>query len=225
MKLAILRLFLACSGFTCVFAFLPAISSIAFGFPARFDVKLALRNVGFSTPPAPAFEASLAPQKGLCPKEPVDTHTLIRSAAEKHRVPAAFVKSIVAAESNFKCDAVSPKGAIGLMQLMPGTAMEYGADPRIPEQNIDAGTRYLRVLMDKYGRHRNSLKRVIAAYNAGPGAVDRYRGVPPFRETRSYVLRVLSYLQRFEKEQEQERADSAGRGTISYGRGFYQLGD
>ena len=83
---------------------------------------------------------------------------------------------------------------------MPGTAMEFGADPRIPEQNIDAGTRYLRVLMDKYGRHRNSLERVIAAYNAGPRTVDRYRGIPPFRETRRYVLRVLSYLQRFEKE-------------------------
>ncbi len=79
--------------------------------------------------------------------------------------------------------------------------MQYGADPSIPEQNIDAGTRYLRVLMDKYRRHRNSLTRVIAAYNAGPRAVDRYRGVPPFRETRGYVVRVLSYLRRFEKEQ------------------------
>ena len=133
--------------------------------------------------------------------KPVDARALIRAAAEKHRVPAALVKSIVAAESNFHCDAVSSRGAIGLMQLMPATAHEYGADPTIPEQNIDAGTRYLRVLMDKYRRHRNSLTRVIAAYNAGPRAVDRYRGVPPFRETRGYVVRVLSYLRRFEKEQ------------------------
>jgi soluble lytic murein transglycosylase-like protein len=133
-------------------------------------------------------------------KKPVDTHALIFAAAKKHRVPAAFVKSIVAAESNFNCDAISPKGAIGLMQLMPETAEEYGADPRIPEQNVDAGTHYLRVLMDRYGRRSNSLKRVIAAYNAGPGTVDRYGGVPPFRETRDYVVRVLSFLRRYERE-------------------------
>jgi soluble lytic murein transglycosylase-like protein len=86
------------------------------------------------------------------------------------------------------------------MQLMPATAEEYGADPNIPEQNIDAGTHYLRVLMDKYSKHPNSLKRVIAAYNAGPGSVDHYRGVPPFRETRAYVGRVLSLLRRYERE-------------------------
>ena len=130
----------------------------------------------------------------------VDTHALISAAAKKHRVPAAFIKSIMAAESNFNCDAISRTGAIGLMQLMPRTAEEYGADPMIPEQNVDAGTRYLRVLMDRYSRHSNSLKRVIAAYNAGPGMVDRYRGVPPFRETRTYVGRVLTFLSRYEKE-------------------------
>ena len=130
----------------------------------------------------------------------MDTPALIRAAAAKHRVPTAFVKSIVAAESNFKCDAISPKGAVGLMQLMPETAEQYGANPWIPEQNLDAGTHYLRILMDKYQRHRNALTRVIAAYNAGPRMVDRYRGVPPFRETRHYVVRVLSLLRRYERE-------------------------
>ena len=130
----------------------------------------------------------------------MDTHALIRGAAKKHGVPAAFVKSIVAAESNFNCAAISSKGAIGLMQLMPDTAREYGADPSIPEQNVDAGTHYLRVLMDKYHRYENSLPRVIAAYNAGPGMVDRYHGVPPFRETRRYVLRVLRFMRRFQRE-------------------------
>jgi soluble lytic murein transglycosylase-like protein len=86
------------------------------------------------------------------------------------------------------------------MQLMPATAQEYGADPNVPEQNVDAGTQYLRVLMDRYSKHRNSLKRVIAAYNAGPGRVDHYRGVPPFRETRAYVARVLRLLRHYEKE-------------------------
>jgi soluble lytic murein transglycosylase-like protein len=82
---------------------------------------------------------------------------------------------------------------------MPATAVEYGAaDPSSPEQNVDAGTRYLRVLMDRYGTKRNSLKRVIAAYNAGPGNVDRYRGIPPFRETRAYVTRVLGFMREFD---------------------------
>jgi soluble lytic murein transglycosylase-like protein len=123
---------------------------------------------------------------------------LIHAAALRHNVPPAFVKSIVAAESNFDPNAVSPKGAIGPMQLMPETAEEYGADPTVPSQNIDAGTHYLRVLMDRYRRSHSSLRRVIAAYNAGPATVDRYRGIPPFRETRQYVARVLSYLRRFE---------------------------
>jgi soluble lytic murein transglycosylase-like protein len=130
----------------------------------------------------------------------VDVHALIHKAAAKHGVPEAFVKSIVAAESNFDTAAVSRTGAVGLMQLMPATAQEYSADPKIPEQNIEAGTRYLRCLMTRYQKSRNSLKRVIAAYNAGPGAVDRYRGVPPFRETRQYVVRVLGFLKQFEKE-------------------------
>lgn len=129
-----------------------------------------------------------------------DTNALIFMAAEKHGVPAAFVKSIVAAESNFNSDALSAKGAVGLMQLMPATAREYGADPSIPEQNVDAGTHYLRILMDKYHDHGDSLQRVIAAYNAGPAKVDRYHGVPPFRETRRYVARVLSLLRGFQKE-------------------------
>jgi soluble lytic murein transglycosylase-like protein len=129
-----------------------------------------------------------------------DAHAMIKAAALKHNVPAAFVKSIVAAESNFDPTVVSSKGAIGLMQLMPELAMEYGVDPRIPEQNIDGGTRYLKVLLQRYQKSRDWLRRTIAAYNAGPGMVDKYRGVPPFRETRTYVARVLGYLKQFQKE-------------------------
>ena len=128
-----------------------------------------------------------------------ETFRLIDAAALRHNVPSAFIKSIVAAESNFDCNAVSARGAIGLMQLMPETAQQYGVDPTIPEQNIDGGTHYLRALMDRYHRGRSPLKRVIAAYNAGPGMVDRYRGIPPFRETRQYVARVLNFLRRFER--------------------------
>ena len=130
----------------------------------------------------------------------VDVHKLIRAAAVKHKVPPAFVKSIVRAESNFNCNALSEKGAVGLMQLMPSTAMEYGADPTIPEQNIDAGTRYLGVLLKRYAKYKNCTKRAIAAYNAGPGAVDKYKGVPPYKETRGYVTKVLAFMKQYEKD-------------------------
>ena len=162
------------------------------------NIGFALPDLRFYAPHESFTNASRYLNRGLL--KPVDTQALIRGASEKHRVPAAFIKSIVAAESNFNCDVISAKGAIGLMQLMPETAREYGADPSIPEQNVDAGTHYLRVLMDKYHRYGNSLPRVIAAYNAGPGMVDRYHGVPPFRETRRYVVRVLRFLRRFQIE-------------------------
>jgi soluble lytic murein transglycosylase-like protein len=145
-----------------------------------------------------------APAPPPPPKELVDPHALILEAATKHGVPAELVKSIMAAESNFISDVVSPKGAIGLMQLMPETATEFGADPTDPKQNVDAGVRYLHYLLSRYQKHRNALPRVIAAYNAGPGMVDRYHGIPPFRETRRYVARVLSFLRRFQKEAKAE---------------------
>jgi soluble lytic murein transglycosylase-like protein len=127
-----------------------------------------------------------------------EVHALIASASRKHGVPTALVKSIVAIESNFRCDAVSSRGSIGLMQLLPSTARQYGADARVPEQNIDAGTRYLRFLIERYRHTSSPLKNVIAAYNAGFGAVDRYHGVPPFRETQGYVIRVLALMQQYQ---------------------------
>jgi soluble lytic murein transglycosylase-like protein len=177
MKLAAICLLLLCSGFVYDFTLL---GKPVIGKPKRLIAKLRKASHRHVTVP--------------------DLHTMIAKAARKHRVPAAFIKSIVAAESNFDCDAISPGGAIGPMQLMPETAHAYGADPRIPEQNIDAGTRYLRVLLDKYRNYRDCMPRVIAAYNAGPASVDRYQGVPPYRETRSYVSRVLGLLHHFEQE-------------------------
>jgi soluble lytic murein transglycosylase-like protein len=194
MKLAIARLLLGFSAFTLSILVTTLFLTAEVGF---LNIRVAHLSRRLSV--AKSQRPVLLPSRPIMRKL-VDTHALISAAAKKHRVPAAFIKSIMAAESNFNCDAISRKGAIGLMQLMPGTAEEYGADPMIPEQNVDAGTRYLRVLMDRYSRHSNSLKRVIAAYNAGPGMVDRYRGVPPFRETRTYVVRVLTFLSRYEKE-------------------------
>ena len=116
---------------------------------------------------------------------------LVTAAAQRNGLPPEFVKSVVAAESAFRADAVSRKGARGLMQLMPATAREYGADPSDPRQNVEAGTRYLRDLLLKYQHDEHQVVRALAAYNAGPGAVDRYHGVPPYQETLAYITRVL----------------------------------
>jgi soluble lytic murein transglycosylase-like protein len=119
---------------------------------------------------------------------------LIKLASRRHGVPAALVKAVIHAESAFNPRAVSPKGAMGLMQLMPATAQQMGvAKPFRASQNVQGGTRYLRSLHDRYGSWTNTL----AAYNAGPSAVDHYRGVPPYAETRQYVKRVLSYYRRY----------------------------
>ncbi|MEE9606444.1 MAG: lytic transglycosylase domain-containing protein [Myxococcota bacterium] len=115
---------------------------------------------------------------------------LIKLTARENSLPPALVKAVIAAESAFDPDAVSHKGAQGLMQLMPRTAAQLGvADPFEPHQNVSGGARYLREMLDRYG----DLARALAAYNAGPTAVDRHRGVPPYRETRAYVKRVLAY--------------------------------
>jgi soluble lytic murein transglycosylase-like protein len=136
--------------------------------------------------PAPAVAAVVAaapPQPA-----PLDAKALIDAAARKTAIPPRLLHSLVAAESAYRPDAVSPKGAIGLMQLMPGTAAQYGADPMDPAQNVEAGTAYLRDLLLKYN---GDVAAALAAYNAGPGAVDRYHGVPPYAETRSYVGKVI----------------------------------
>lgn len=151
-------------------------------------------------PPPPALtSAREAVAKSARPFR-LPLQQVVHAAARKHRVSPAFVKSIIAAESGFRPYVVSPKGAIGLMQVMPKTAEEMGLDAKIPEQNVDAGTRYLRQLLNKYRKEKDSLRLAIAAYNAGPGNVDRYGGIPPFPETQAYVERVMRYLHRYERE-------------------------
>lgn len=122
-----------------------------------------------------------------------DLRVLATEAAKRHGVDPELVLAVVRAESAFRPDAVSPKGAQGLMQLMPKTARELGvADSFDPLQNLDGGTRYLKQLLARYN---GDVEKAVAAYNAGPGAVQRHKGVPPYRETLHYVKRVLREYQ------------------------------
>lgn len=119
---------------------------------------------------------------------------LVAAAAVEHDLPEALIHAVIRTESNYDAGAVSPKGAVGLMQLMPATAREMGvADARDPADNIRGGARYLKRLLGMFG---NDVGLAVAAYNAGPAAVARSGGTPPFAETRRYVPRVIEYFER-----------------------------
>jgi Rod binding domain-containing protein len=126
---------------------------------------------------------------------------IISRVAGEQKLPPALVKAVIACESGGDTTAVSPKGAKGLMQLIDSTAAAVGvSDPFDPEQNIRGGASYLRQMLDRYD---GDLERSLAAYNAGPGAVDRYQGIPPYAETQQYVERVMG---RYLKEINQSEA-------------------
>lgn len=121
----------------------------------------------------------------------------IRRSAQKHGVDESIVRAIIHAESAFRPHVVSPKNAQGLMQLIPATAKRFGVrDAFDPAQNIDGGVQYLAFLLKRY---KNDLTLASAAYNAGEGAVDRHKGVPPYKETRNYVVRVGQLADRYRK--------------------------
>ena len=150
-----------------------------------------------------AVESVPKPQPSPVATPPVDPvltpREIVKQAAERNGLPTSLVESVARAESAFKIDARSPKGAIGLMQLMPGTAAELNANPHDPVENADAGARYLRSLLIKYIDHPYQVEMALAAYNAGPGAVDKYKGIPPYRETQNYVRRVIENKRKLER--------------------------
>lgn len=135
-------------------------------------------------------------------KTPRTVEQIVADAAHKYALPRSLVRAVARAESALNPAAVSPKGAQGVMQLMPGTAKELGVrDAFDAAENIDAGVRLLRQLLEKYdGR----VAEALAAYNAGPGAVARHKGVPPYRETRGYIRKIVKDFEKAEKKGEGE---------------------
>lgn len=123
---------------------------------------------------------------------------LIRTASGRYSIDPDLIRAVIKTESDFNPSARSHKGAMGLMQLMPDTARLHNViDAYNPEENVDAGTRHLKMLLDRY---QGDLELSLAAYNAGSGAVERHRGIPPYVETREYVRRVLQFYDRYRGE-------------------------
>jgi soluble lytic murein transglycosylase-like protein len=180
---------------------------VACGKPASAQIAKVIDTSGrqFFVNSEPAVQTKLFPAKtrsaiympaeasltGRRPELSIDrdgTEKLVREAAERHRVDPALVRAVIETESNWNPWAVSRKGAVGLMQLIPTTAQRFGVnDAFSPQQNVEAGVRYLKTLLQRYD---GNLDLALAAYNAGEGAVDRAHGIPAFRETRSYVQKV-----------------------------------
>jgi len=141
----------------------------------------------------------------------VDLDEVVREASSKNRLDPDFVSSVIRAESNFKPHAVSKKGAQGLMQLMPSTAAQLGvADPFDPKANVEAGTAHLSALLDLY---KNDPIKALAAYNAGAHRVKQYNGVPPYRETRDYINKIVRDFNA--KKRAQMKAAAANTSTAT----------
>ena len=152
-----------------------------------------------------ATSTSTATASPLKVAPPVSLDQVVRDASGKSLIDPDFINSVIHAESGFNTRAVSPKGAQGLMQLMPGTAANLGvANAFDPTANVDGGTRYLRSLLEKYNY---DVPKALAAYNAGPHRVDQYHGVPPYLETRAYVARIIREYNK--KKLVQQKASAA----------------
>ncbi len=162
--------------------------------PSTRDEDFASRYEAWSAHPLEPAYRGPAPWASDDRRFEPGLEALIGRTARRYRVDPALIKAVVAAESNFDTLAVSHKGAQGLMQLMPATAKQMGVQsPFRPSENIQGGVRYLKTLLDRY----DDVRVALAAYNAGPVAVDRFGGIPPYPETETYVKRVLRYYRKY----------------------------
>jgi hypothetical protein len=160
------------------------------------------------TPPDPAADlgATATAQKASAVQSPVALSDVVNTASATYHLDPDLVNSVIHAESGFNTHAVSRKGALGLMQLMPGTASQLGVTNSFdPQENVTGGSRYLRELLERYNF---DLAKALAAYNAGPERVEQYQGVPPYRETRAYVARIVhDYNQKKIAQEKQEKEE------------------
>src|ERR1700747_2341122 len=168
--------------------------------------------------PAPA-SASSTPAPAAVPAQTsapansgrVDVAEVVGAASDRYRLDPDLLNSVIKAESGFKVHAVSPKGAQGLMQLMPGTASQLGVPNAFdPQANVEGGTRYLRELLERYNF---DLVKALAAYNAGPQRVEQFGGVPPYYETRAYVARIVRDFNKKKAAQEKAQTHAPEKST------------
>jgi hypothetical protein len=174
-------------------------------------VPVATTTLTQTSPPAPKSATPPQPSSALKTRPVLNLDQVVSAAGDKHLLDTDLINSVIKAESSFNPRAVSPKGARGLMQLMPKTASSLGVPNSFdPEANVDGGTRYLRWLLERYNF---DLVKALAAYNAGPERVDRYGGVPPYYETKAYVARIIRDFNR--KKLAQQKAEAASRKTAA----------
>jgi len=177
------------------------VATLGNGFSIRFDHRRTMQDISrlFLTAAedsyvdVPSRQIVALEEERLPPPEPAapaaDLRSVVNAASDKHLIDPDLIDSVIRAESGFNAKARSPKGAQGLMQLMPDTAQRLGVQDAYDAQaNVDGGTRYLRQLLALY---HHDLVKALAAYNAGPQRVQQYHGVPPYRETRAYVAKVI----------------------------------
>jgi soluble lytic murein transglycosylase-like protein len=167
----------------------PHAGAIAARAPALLSPRTIMASV-FGSGPEPSVEVAIDSFSAVDARHAYDR--IIDEAARLYKLDPGLIKAVMQSESAFNAMAVSPVGALGLMQLMPDVAKELGAtDPLDPRQNIMAGSKYLRQLLDSQG---GNVRLALASYNAGPGNVAKYRAIPPFKETRDYVKKVTALL-------------------------------
>ena len=169
-----------------------SLPSVAAQFATRLESMVPRGVVGRRSTSAPAIQSS-GTQSTL---DPGSFDALFKAAANREGVDENLIQAVAEVESGFRPDAHSSAGAIGVMQLMPSTAKALGVNPYDPAANIAGGAKYLRAMLDRFG----SIPLALAAYNAGPNAVEKYGGIPPYQETMNYVNRVLQVAQRNEHD-------------------------
>ncbi len=167
------------------------------------------KNAKDGAPASPLFVGNKSPLRWHFLRGRRDLNDVVNSASGRYRLDPDLVNSVIKAESGFNVRAVSPKGAQGLMQLMPGTASQLGVPNAFdPQANVEGGTKYLRELLERYNF---DLVKALAAYNAGPQRVEKFGGVPPYYETRAYVARIVRDFNKKKVAQQKAAASTQKR--------------